>query len=213
MNVTIDRFAESARTSADASLPLREPCGDEPADEKTLLGIRQARDRALGKNRDLIDQLSGAEDKIAELTYERDDLTMARDLAAVKAAHFEKESGELRSRIALLNEQLTTAEQSYHVARMELEEDLLQLAKERDEAVELAHANAFELEQLRAVVAAIRGAADAPAVETHDGEVIPFSLPAPQEYPFSFKSSREPEAPGEAEAFPLRLHRDEDEPA
>ena len=127
--------------------------GAEAEEARTLLGIRQARDLVLAKNRELIDKLALAEDQIAELTYERDDLTIARDAALKKTRDFEEENAGLRAQVAQLSEEraaMTEVEQIYVLARTEIEADMVTLAEERDAAVETGRGHALELTSLRA---------------------------------------------------------------
>ncbi len=162
MNVSIDRLAGSSCTEAEAR-PLEHPLpGVVTEEERTLLGIRQARDLVLAKNRELIDKLARAEDEIAELTYQRDDYMVARDVALRKAADSEAEVAQLRVQFDQLSEQqaaLGEAEKIYVLARSEIEADLAALATERDQAVEARRIDAIEMKKLRSELETLQAAA------------------------------------------------------
>ncbi|MGB8167594.1 MAG: response regulator [Chthoniobacteraceae bacterium] len=157
MNVSTERLEASAGTEPGARSHAQPLPGIVTEEERTLLGIRQARDLVLGKNRELIDKLAQAEDQIAELTFQRDDFMVARDVALKKAAVLEAEVVHLREQVSLLTEQqaaLGEAEKIYVLARTEIEADLLALAEERDAAVSARRADAVEIERLRTELAA-----------------------------------------------------------
>jgi CheY-like chemotaxis protein len=110
-------------------------------EERTLLGIRQARDTVLARNRELIDKLAASEDQIAELTYERDDAIGERQEAQRQVAALAQQNGELQARIGQLDEQLAA------------------ITRERDEAREAADAHALEVAALRGQLEAGGGVA------------------------------------------------------
>jgi len=160
MNLSLGTASGDARTDADARFACPNPAGAAADEEKTLLGIRQARDLVLGKNRELIDALARAEDHIAELTYERDDLLAAGSASGELTAENER----LRTEVDLLNEQyaaMVEVEQAFLIARAQYEEQILSLAKERDDAVTAARASAPDAERLNGELAADRRASDA----------------------------------------------------
>lgn len=169
MNVSIDILAGSACADAEARPDATCLPGVVTEEERTLLGIRQARDLVLAKNRELIDKLSHAEDQIAELTYERDDFMVARDVALKKVADLDAEMNALRAEFERLAEQqaaLGEAEKVYVLARAEIEADLLELAEERDRAVAANRADALEILRLRTELETAMAAA--PAVGSTD---------------------------------------------
>ncbi len=149
----------AARSDAEARPSVADAAVTSPEDEKTLLGIRQARDLLLGKNRELIEGIARAEDQIAELTYQRDDLLAERDAATTMVARLTAENADLRALVETLGAQQTAgqeSEEAIHLARAASEEQVLAIAKERDTAVEAARMSAIDLEQIRGELAAER---------------------------------------------------------
>lgn len=154
---------ESAQ--GDAAAPLGAPAAVAAApapvdEERTLLGIRQARDLVLARNRELIDKLAAAEDQIAEITYERDDMAGERQEALRQVAALAQENQQLQAKVAHLGEQLASlsaAEQIYVMARGDIEAQLGAMTTERDAALAALAAREDKLETLRT-----RPAGDAP---------------------------------------------------
>lgn len=172
MTVSTERPEAGPCPEADIRLGVAPLPGVVTEEERTLLGIRQARDLVLGKNRELIDKLGQAEDQIAELTYERDDGIVARDAALKKAADLAAEVDHLRAQIVHLTEQksaLGEAEKIYVLARAEIEEDLLTAMRERDEAVVAWRTGVIEKESLRVQLAEAQAATGQP--ESATGEL------------------------------------------
>ena len=174
MTVSIDITEEG--TCAEIETPplaLAAP-GAATEEERTLLGIRQARDLVLAKNRELIDKLAHAEDQIAELTYQRDDLSVAHDVALKKLSLLGAEAADLHAQVSRLSEEraaMSEVEQVYVLARTEIEADLVTVAQERDAALETIRGHALEIGQLRAELQAAQarsGAADPLADQLED---------------------------------------------
>jgi len=138
---------------AGARTTFQDPTIGSTDEEKTLLGIRQARDRVLAKNHELIDALSAAEDQIAELTYQRDDLAAARDASAT-------ENADLRQQISALSECHATAVEaaaaSQNNTRPKFEDELLAAVNERDETLEIARTIGSDLDRMRGEFTAAR---------------------------------------------------------
>ena len=67
-----------------------------------LLSIRQARDSVLARNLELTSKLAAAEDRIAELEYEREAADRARDSALELAKDLTSTSDELRAQVLAL---------------------------------------------------------------------------------------------------------------
>lgn len=161
MNVPTESFEASTFPEAlgrSGALPVPGVVSEE---ERTLLGIRQARDLVLAKNRELIEKLAHAEDQIAELTYERDDFRTACDAARKIADDLAAEVDRLHAEIAHLTERqsaLSEAEQIYIMARAEIEADLLTAVEERDEAIAGRRSDLLEIERLRTAVEAAKTA-------------------------------------------------------
>lgn len=147
----------------DDCAPAGAPVAPAPApaaqvdEERTLLGIRQARDLVLARNRELIDKLAAAEDQIAEITYERDDLAGERQEALRQLALLGQENAMLQTKVVQLSDQLANlsqAEQVYVMARGDIEGQLAAAAKERDDALAALSARDTELSALREQLAA-----------------------------------------------------------
>ena len=145
-----------ART--DAGGPVRRPAAAvAPAVPDVVQSIREARDAVLSKNRELTDKLAAAEDRIAELGYERDDAIHARDSALNAATEFARDNEALRARITEASAaQLRGAgERDSEQARREFEEIVTAISEERNGIRhELALRNG-EIDSLRAQIAAV----------------------------------------------------------
>ena len=74
--------------------------------EKALISIRQARDTVIARNLDLSSKLAVAEDRIAELEYEREAADQARDAALALVQDLSRQADETREKLlALTGEQ------------------------------------------------------------------------------------------------------------
>jgi len=139
--------------------------------EKTLQSIREARDRVLAKNRELIDKLAQAEDRLAEMTYERDDAIGARDAAWEEVAALTRQNEELRAQISHGGAAAQTPTVAAEIAgetRCDLEEVITAFAKERDEAHAMLATQTSEIGGLRAKLEAAQAESARSLAEARD---------------------------------------------
>lgn len=128
--------------------------------EKALLSIRQARDSVLARNHELIDKLSRADDRIAELGYEREAAEGARLAATQQMEEALRECAELRRKALDLTEQKSAfleAEKAYLATLAEAREQSATLTAERD----IARASVTErVQQIELLEAQLQAAKD-----------------------------------------------------
>ena len=86
-----------------------------------LLSIRQARDTVLARNLELTGKLSAADDRVAELEYEREAADQARDAALQLVQELSRTSDEFREKVLALSAENSALQQARRDADHEAE--------------------------------------------------------------------------------------------
>ena len=89
--------------------------------EKVLLSIRQARDTVLARNLELTSKLAAADDRVAELEYEREAADQARDAALQLVQDLSQTSDEFREKVLALSAENSALQQAKRDAEHEAE--------------------------------------------------------------------------------------------